>query len=201
MAELVARYPDRFVGAAACLPLNDVDAALARARSRRSISSASAACRSTPTSTDGRSTIRSFVPFFDRIAALDIPILLHPVRGADRADYPTENVEPLRHAGASSAGCTTPCSAMARLVFSGLFDRHPQIKIVTHHLGGFAPYASERIREGYDKLLKAARARNEPIALDETSVRVLPRFLRRHDHDRLGSGAAVRHRLLRRRTA
>ena len=56
-------------------------------------------------------------------------------------------------------------SAMTRLVFSGLFDRHPDIKIVTHHLGGFVPYASERMREGYDKLLNAARARNERVPL------------------------------------
>src|SRR6185503_18005480 len=52
-----------------------------------------------------------------------------------------------------------------RLTFSGLFDRHPGIKIVTHHLGGFAPYAAGRLSEGYDKLLKAAKARNEPIPL------------------------------------
>jgi aminocarboxymuconate-semialdehyde decarboxylase len=54
---------------------------------------------------------------------------------------------------------------MTRLAFSGLFDRHPDIAIVTHHLGGFAPYASGRIREGYDKYLAAARARNEPVPL------------------------------------
>ena len=52
---------------------------------------------------------------------------------------------------------------MTRLIFSGIFDRHPDIKIVTHHLGGFAPYASERIREGYDKFLKAAHAKNQPV--------------------------------------
>src|SRR6185503_15775926 len=56
-------------------------------------------------------------------------------------------------------------AAMSRLVLSGIFDRHPNIKIVTHHLGGFLPYASERAREGYDKLLIAARARGEPVPL------------------------------------
>src|ERR1044071_1274632 len=28
MAELVSRYPDRFIGAAACVPMNDIDAAI-----------------------------------------------------------------------------------------------------------------------------------------------------------------------------
>jgi aminocarboxymuconate-semialdehyde decarboxylase len=60
---------------------------------------------------------------------------------------------------------------MTRLVFSGLFDRHPHIKIVTHHLGGFVPYAAARIREGYDKYLLAARARKAEVPL------------RRHPHD------------------
>jgi predicted TIM-barrel fold metal-dependent hydrolase len=105
-----------------------------------------------------------FMPLFDRIAALDVPILLHPVRGPDRADYPAEHVSRF-DAWRIIGWLYDTVSAMTRLVFSGLFDRHPQIKVITHHLGGFAPYASERIREGYDKLLKAARARNEPITL------------------------------------
>ena len=35
LAEFVAEYPDRFVGAAACLPMNDVDAALREAERLR----------------------------------------------------------------------------------------------------------------------------------------------------------------------
>ena len=43
--------------------------------------------------------------------------------------------------------------AMARLVFSGLFDRHPDIKIITHHLGGgMIPYFDGRIGAGMEVL-------------------------------------------------
>jgi aminocarboxymuconate-semialdehyde decarboxylase len=111
-----------------------------------------------------------FAPLFDRIAALDIPILLHPVRGPDRSDYPSEPASRF-DAWRILGWLYDTASAMTRLVFSGLFDRHPQIKIVTHHLGGFVPYASERIHEGYDKYLAAARARKEEVPL------------RRHPHD------------------
>jgi uncharacterized protein len=39
--------------------------------------------------------------------------------------------------------------AMCRLVFDGLFDRHPGIKIVTHHLGGgMIPFFDGRIGPG-----------------------------------------------------
>jgi aminocarboxymuconate-semialdehyde decarboxylase len=105
-----------------------------------------------------------FAPVFDRVAALGIPILLHPVRGPDHADYPAESASRF-DTWRIFGWLYDTVAAMSRLVFSGIFDRHPDIKIVTHHLGGFAPYASERIREGYDKFLKAARARNEPVPL------------------------------------
>jgi aminocarboxymuconate-semialdehyde decarboxylase len=163
MAALVTRHPDRFVGAAACVPLNDVDAALAELD--RAVRELGLLGVQIYTDVNGRPLDDpQFMPLFDRIAALGVPILLHPVRGPDRADYPTEHVSRF-DAWRIIGWLYDTCSAMTRLVFSGVFDRHPQIKIITHHLGGFAPYASERIREGYDKFLKAARARNEPTML------------------------------------
>ena len=41
---------------------------------------------------------------------------------------------------------------MARLVFAGLFDRHPGMKIITHHMGAMAPYFAGRIGPGWDQL-------------------------------------------------
>jgi aminocarboxymuconate-semialdehyde decarboxylase len=38
---------------------------------------------------------------------------------------------------------------MARLVFSGLFDRHPNLKIITHHMGAMIPYFEGRIVQGW----------------------------------------------------
>jgi predicted TIM-barrel fold metal-dependent hydrolase len=43
---------------------------------------------------------------------------------------------------------------MARLVFSGIFDRHPKLKIITHHLGAMAPYFEGRVGPGWDQLGK-----------------------------------------------
>jgi len=165
MAELVARYPARFFGAAACLPMNDVDAAireLVRAIEQLGL-------RGVQLYTDIQGTPLDdprFRPFFDKVAELDVPVLLHPVRSADRPDYPTETAS--RFDSWRVIGWLyDTVSAMTRITFAGVFDRHPEIKIVTHHLGGFAPYAAERIREGYDKLLKAAKAKNEPIPLEK----------------------------------
>jgi predicted TIM-barrel fold metal-dependent hydrolase len=41
---------------------------------------------------------------------------------------------------------------MARMVFSGFFDRLPNLKIVTHHMGGMVPYFEERVGYGGDQL-------------------------------------------------
>jgi aminocarboxymuconate-semialdehyde decarboxylase len=163
MAEQVARHPSRFIGAAACVPMNDVERALAELD--RAVRELGLRAVQIYTDINGRPLDDpQFAPFFDHVAALEIPILLHPVRGADRGDYPgetTSRFDTWRIAG----WLYDTVAAMMRLVFAGVFDRHPQIRIVTHHLGGFAPYASERIREGYDKLLKAAQVRNEPVPL------------------------------------
>jgi len=39
---------------------------------------------------------------------------------------------------------------MARLVFGGFFDRWPNLKIITHHLGGMTPYFDGRVGLGMD---------------------------------------------------
>lgn len=163
MAELVSRHPDRFVGAAACIPMHNVDGALGELD--RAVRQLGLCAVQIYTDVQGRPLDDpAFVPIFDRIVELDIPVLLHPVRGANRPDYPGEpasRFDTWRIVG----WLYDTVAAMTRLVFSGIFDRHPNVRIVTHHLGGFAPYASERIREGYDKFLNAAQARNEPAPL------------------------------------
>ena len=188
MAELVARHRDRFIGAAACVPMNDVDAAVGefdRAVSQLGFRGVQiyTDCRGVPLD-DPR-----FAPIFDRAAALDVPVLLHPVRGADRPDYPVEDSSRFDTWRAIGWLYDT-VAAMARLTFSGLFDRHPGIKIITHHLGGFAPYAAGRLQEGYDKLLKAARARNEPVPLKKHPFEYFHQFYA--DTITIGSVPALR---------
>jgi aminocarboxymuconate-semialdehyde decarboxylase len=41
---------------------------------------------------------------------------------------------------------------MARLVFGGYFDAFPNLKIITHHLGGMVPYFEGRVGPGWDQL-------------------------------------------------
>src|SRR5688572_19230838 len=174
MAELVARHPDRFVAAAACIPMNDIDGALGELD--RAVKQLGFRAVQLYTDVQGRPLDDpEFAPVFDRAVELDIPILLHPVRGPNRADYPGEQASKF-DSWRVIGWLYDTVAAMTRIVFSGVFDRHPDIRIVTHHLGGFAPYAAERIREGYDKYLKAVQARNEPVPLAAHPYDYFPRF-------------------------
>jgi aminocarboxymuconate-semialdehyde decarboxylase len=39
---------------------------------------------------------------------------------------------------------------MTRLIFSGVFEKYPNLKVITHHAGGMVPYYAGRIAGFYD---------------------------------------------------
>jgi aminocarboxymuconate-semialdehyde decarboxylase len=71
------------------------------------------------------------------MATYDLPIWLHPFRGADFSDYATEDRSQYEIWWTFGWPYDTS-AAMARLVFAGHFDRFPQLKIITHHMGAMA---------------------------------------------------------------
>lgn len=150
MAELVRKYPDRFPGFIASLPMNDPEGLLKEAK--RAIRDLKAVGVQIFTNVSGRPLDKpETMPLFDLMAELDRPIWMHPARGADFPDY---KGEPKSHYEIWwTFGWPYETSvAMAHLVFSGLFDRHPDIKIITHHLGGMIPYFEGRVGPGWDQL-------------------------------------------------
>ena len=150
MAELVRKYPDRFPGFIASLPMNDPEGLLVE--TKRAIKDLRAVGVQIFTNVLGRPLTRpETMPLFDLMAELDRPIWMHPARGADFPDY---KGEPKSHYEIWwTFGWPYETSvAMAHLVFSGLFDRHPDIKIITHHLGGMIPYFEGRVGPGWDQL-------------------------------------------------
>jgi predicted TIM-barrel fold metal-dependent hydrolase len=145
LADLVTRHPNRFPAFAAALSLHDIDAALveiARAHAMGAIGfQLCTHVRGMPLDHP------RFVPVFDEIARLGLVIWLHPVRGPV-PDYPTEKKS--RYEIWWCFGWPYDSSvAMARLVFSGLFDRHPNLRIITHHMGAMIPYFAGRIVQGW----------------------------------------------------
>ena len=149
MAELVRKYPDRFVSAVASLPLTDMEAALKEAD--RAISDLRFRGVEIFSDINGKSVDSpEFMPLYEKMASYDLPIWLHPVRKPSQPDYPGE--EESKHLVYIILGYPYQSTvAMTRLVFSGLFEKYPNLKIITHHCGGIAPYLGERIRLFYDE--------------------------------------------------
>ncbi|HVN25662.1 MAG TPA: amidohydrolase family protein [Syntrophorhabdales bacterium] len=150
MAEIVRKYPDRFPGFIASLPMNDPEGLLAEAR--RAVKDLGAVGVQIFSNVLGRPLDKpETMPLFDLMAELDLPIWLHPARGADFPDYKGEKKSHYEIWWTFGWPYETSV-AMAHLVFAGLFDKHPNIKIITHHLGAMIPYFEGRVGPGWDQL-------------------------------------------------
>ena len=170
MAELCAQHPKRFPTFVAAVSMTDVEGSVQEAR--RAVTELGAGGIQIFTNIAGKPLDDpSFEPIFKTMAELDRPIWLHPARTASMPDYAVESKS--RYEMWWCFGWPYETSvAMVRLVFSGLFDRYPGLKIITHHLGGMIPYYDGRIGPGMQVL--GSRT------LDEDYSKVLPSLKRPH---------------------
>ena len=161
MAEYVTKYPDRFPGFIASMPMNNTDATLAEVD--RSIKDLKAVGVQIFTNVNGKPLdLPEFRPFFEKMSEYDLPIWIHPIRGANFPDYLTE--EKSKYEIWWTLGWPYETSVMmARLVFGGYFDDLPNLKIITHHMGGMIPYFEGRVGPGWDQL--GARTSDEDLSL------------------------------------
>ena len=150
MADLVRRYPERFPGFIASLPVNYPEESVAEwERAARDLGALGGQLFS---NVNGLALDEpQFAPLFETANRLRSPILLHPARGAGFADYAGETKS--RYEIWWTFGWPYETSAaMQRLVFSRLFERFPEIKIVAHHLGAMIPFFEGRVGYGLDQL-------------------------------------------------
>src|SRR4029453_5520026 len=150
MAEIVTGPPDRFPVFVASLPMNNPDAAVREID--RAIDDLGATGVQIYTNAAGRpGDPRGYQPTCGRMAQRDLPIWMHPARPATFADYAGEKRSKYDMWWAFGWPYETSV-AMGRLVFSGIFDRHPELKIITHHLGDTIPFCAGRVGGGLDQL-------------------------------------------------
>jgi predicted TIM-barrel fold metal-dependent hydrolase len=174
LADLVDRYPARFPGFVASLPLNHPEAAVAEMH--RAVQELGARGVQLFTNVLGRPLDEpDFDPIFEGMAAYDLPIWLHPARGAHFPDYLYENKFKFEIWWAFGWPYETSV-AMAHLVFSGLFDRYPGLKIITHHMGGMVPYFEGRAGHGWDQLGKRTSDEDYSLILHSLKKRPLDYF-------------------------
>ena len=116
-----------------------------------------------------------FAPFWETMNRLGKPVWLHPARAANFPDYLTEQKSKYEIWWTFGWSYET-AAAMARLVFSKIMDKYPNLKIITHHFGGIVPMLEGRIGPGWDQL--GARTSDEDLhaLLGELKKRPLDYF-------------------------
>ncbi len=150
MAELVGKYPERFVAAIALLPMNDIEAAIKEAD--RAINHLGFKGLYVHSNINGKPLdAPEFLPLFEMMASSDLPVYIHPWRGDDFPEYQTEASSKFSIASTFGWPYETT-AAMTRIVFSGLFEKFPGLKVVTHHLGGMVSFYEQRIIQHFSQM-------------------------------------------------
>jgi 2,3-dihydroxybenzoate decarboxylase len=149
LAETVRAHPDRFAGFAALPTAAPREAAdeLERAVTRLGFKGAMINGLTQGVFHDDE----RFWPIYERAAALDVPIYIHPalpqpaVIEAYYKDYAQ------KHPGLLRAGWgfnVETATQGIRFVLSGVFDAHPGLKVILGHLGEGLPFYLWRISHG-----------------------------------------------------
>ena len=139
IAKAQRTHRGRFFGTAA-VPLQDTEQALTvldhavRDLDLRAVNLA-------PVTADGPIDLARLEPFYACVAELGVPLIIHPtdlVFGEMLADYGFALQRTIGRLFDSSV-------TVLRLIFSGVMDRYPELKVIQTHGGGLLPYQAGRI--------------------------------------------------------
>lgn len=151
IAEMVAEFPDRFIGAAVA-PVCDerVLEELRFAWDELGLVGAEIFSNVEGDPLD----VAYMWPLYEEAQRRDIPLWIHPQHTSHLYPWIKESLLD------RSLGWPFDTSlAMARLVYGGVMERFPELKIVTHHLGGMIPYFGARL-EAFDHEIAEYRSKN-----------------------------------------
>jgi uncharacterized protein len=161
LAELTRKYPDRFPTFIASLPMNNVDAALIELD--RAINTLGARGIQIFTNVLGKPlSAPEFRPIFRRMAEHDLPVWIHPIRGPNNPDYASEQASEAEIWFTFGWPYETT-AAVTRLIYSGIYDELPELKIITHHMGGMIPFFAGKIGLGFSQIFFGTMDEN-PLA-------------------------------------
>jgi 2,3-dihydroxybenzoate decarboxylase len=157
LAEAIGKHPNRFAGLAAIAPQDPPAAAKELQRAVKSLHLKGAIVNS---HTRGEYLDEpKFWEIFEAAESLDVPIYLHPNTPSPRM------VGPFLDRGLDGAvfGFAVETSLhILRIVFSGVFDRFPKLRMVAGHLGEGLPYWFFRIDFMHQRLTSNNRYANLP---------------------------------------
>ncbi|MFQ5879076.1 MAG: amidohydrolase family protein [Dehalococcoidia bacterium] len=140
LAEAVASHPQRLVGLCT-VPLQDTAAAIAELeRATRELGLSGVAVGTVVR--DGNLSDERLLDFFAAVADAGLPVLVHPdfVPNRRLADYYLLNLVGMP---------VETATAMANMIFSGMLDQLPHLRLCFSHGGGVAPYLFGRWTRGW----------------------------------------------------
>lgn len=142
MAELVSRHPQRFIGLAHVAP----DKKAGVKELDRAVTSLGLKGVGITTHLWGKPLDhRSFWPFYEKVAELDVPVVVHPAPGPAE-DRLLRDYKLTRSLGRAIDLLT----ATTRLLYSGLLERFPNLRFIVSHLGGAIFALRNRIDPRHD---------------------------------------------------
>jgi aminocarboxymuconate-semialdehyde decarboxylase len=143
LAEIVAQHPDRFV-ALGTVPLQDTSLAIAELEHCvRKLGMRGVEINPSVKGMELTDAKLALDRFFAAVQALDVVIFMHPIgftHGERLVDHYFSNIigNPLETTVATS-----------HLIFDGVMERHPKLKIVLPHAGGYLAHYWARMDHAY----------------------------------------------------
>jgi 2,3-dihydroxybenzoate decarboxylase len=169
LAKIIAQHPDRFRGFAA-LPLQDPAAAAAELE--RAVTQDGLCGGLVNDCISGPGGRYLDAPEYDElwsaVESLGLPLYLHP--GAPPADrWRVIDGRPELY-GATWSWAAEVSGHALRLVFGGVFDRHPGATLILGHMGEFLPFQRSRLDSRYATITTTNPLRRPPSAYLGTNV-------------------------------
>jgi aminocarboxymuconate-semialdehyde decarboxylase len=143
LAQIVARHPDRFV-ALGTVPLQDVSLAVSELEHCvKNLGMRGVEINPSVKGMDLTDSRLNLERFFAKAQELDIVVFMHPIgftHGERLADHYFSNIigNPLETTVAAS-----------HLIFDGVMERHPKLKVVLPHAGGYLAHYWARMDHAY----------------------------------------------------
>jgi aminocarboxymuconate-semialdehyde decarboxylase len=155
IAALCRAAPERFAGWA-YLPMQDPDAAAAELH--RAVTSLGLAGGYLSSNVRGRYLAApEFAPIFAAATALGVPLFVHP-------SNPPARERMGRYELAVVAGYLFDTTLnIFHMIFGGLFDRYPTLRLCCTHLGGYAPLLHARMQRELDTNPELAASLKRPL--------------------------------------
>jgi predicted TIM-barrel fold metal-dependent hydrolase len=140
LADAVRRHPDRYAGLATLAPQDPARAAKEAERAINKLRLSGVIINSH--TNDEYLSERKYWPILEAIAALDVPLYIHP-RAPGPSMARAYRPDHLEHA-IWGYQAETGLHAL-RLITGGVFDQFPNLKVVLGHMGEAIPYWLDRI--------------------------------------------------------